>query len=86
MPSAVGLSGCAKKIEVQSDTSWDGYVNGGSVEGSGFRTFNMKRGEPCYSFQKRTSEGWLAVKPKGWASGESPHTDVPYGAVSGCIE
>jgi hypothetical protein len=83
---ALATCGCAAKvIEVQSDTSWTGNVNGGSVDGSGTTSYELTGKTACYVFQKATKAGSLRVKVKK-GMGEEPSTTAAYGVVSGCVE
>ena len=77
-------TGCSKKIRVESDTCWEGNVNGGSVSGCGETSYTIKGDSDCFSFQKTTDFGYLRIKvTKG--SGDEPSTSSAYGVVSGCI-
>ena len=83
----VAASGCAKKIRVESDTSWTGNVNGSSVDGAGNKTYDLSCDSDacCYTFQKDTESGSLTVRiVKG--TGTDGSTRSPYGIVSGCVE
>jgi len=83
--AALMLCGCSRQIEVQSDTSWTGNLNGGSVEGRGYQTYTLKfeNNVSCYVFQKQTEAGFLRVKAKKGQADE-PSTTAAYGVVSGC--
>lgn len=78
----IALSGCAPKIEVASDTSWTGQVDGGSVAGRGASTFSVSG---CAVFQKDTEAGYLKARAKKWfGPGKWVETTVPYGTVTVC--
>lgn len=79
----LAVTGCAKKIQVISDTCWDGNINGGSVEGCGNSTYELK--ENCFTFQKKTDYGSLRINFKK-GSGDEPSTTAAYGVVSGCAD
>lgn len=79
------VAGCGHKIEVQSNTSWTGNVNGGSVSGSGTRSYDLKGDNKCFVFQKETEGGSLRVKFKK-GTGDEPSTTAAYGVVSGCAD
>ena len=80
--------GCSNKIEVTSDTAWQGTIYDGAdarpVEGSGNRTFDDV---DCGRFQKRTEDGYLKVKAvRGgvFSQDEEDVTTAEYGVVTLC--
>ena len=76
----LGMCGCSVKVQVESDTSWTGVVNGASVEGSGSKTYTLRESNKCVVFQKETSRGFLTIK------GDVPTTTTTaeFGVVSAC--
>jgi len=81
---ATMASGCSKKITVESDTCWDGYLNDGSVQGCGNQAYSLKGDPSCFTFQKKTDYGFLSIRVKA-GSGDEPSTTAAYGVVSGCV-
>jgi hypothetical protein len=79
------LNGCSgPKVEVASDTTWTGNVNGASVDGAGGKTFEIDSGT-CAAFQKDTEGGFLRVRVKHWeGAGRWRETTAPYGIVNIC--
>lgn len=79
----LGLSGCAVKVKVESDTCWSGVVKGSSVEGCGYKTYDLGSmwddAPKCVTFQKDTERGYLRLD--GDIKGS---TTAAYGVVSGC--
>lgn len=77
-------SGCAKKsrIEVQSDTCWDGFVdNQARLEACGNQNYEVLGTITCVSLRKQTQNGYLRVRIEGgpWAE-----TTEPNGTASVC--
>lgn len=83
--AAAALAGCSKKIQVESDTTWDGTVNGAAVVGSGNQTYELNGDTNCYSFRKLTAEGYLRVKIKKGSGMDQSVADT-LGEVKGCID
>jgi hypothetical protein len=83
--AAAALAGCSKKIRVESDTTWEGTVNGAAVAGSGNESYELNGDTNCYSFKKLTPQGYLRVKiTKG--SGMDQSVADSLGEVKGCID
>jgi len=83
---ALALIGCSTKLQLQSDTSWSGSIGGGSVSGSGSRTWSIHGGD-CASFQKQTEGGYLKARTTGWHGQDRwVYTDAAYGVVTVCAE
>lgn len=76
----LALSGCSIKVNVESDTSWTGVVNGASVQGNGSMTYELRKDSRCVFFQKETTSGYLTIK------GDVPTTTTTadYGVVTAC--
>jgi hypothetical protein len=79
------LAGCSKKIRVESDTTWEGTVNGAPVSGTGDQTFELNGDTNCYTLKKTTQIGYLRVKIRK-GSGMDQSTIDDFGQVEGCIE
>lgn len=82
--SALALlaAGCSTKYEVESDTTWTGFVDHASVEGSGSRTYSAESHSSA-TFMKSTDGGMLRARAKGWhGDGKWHKTTAPYGAVT----
>lgn len=89
-------SGCSTKVEVQSDTSWTGVVNGASVAGQGSSTWDAKipsggskyQGQElhgCATFTKTTESGVLRVRFHGWNGDDRwVSTSAPFGSATAC--
>lgn len=80
------LSGCGNELIIESNTSWDGVVNGRSVEGGGNKVYDMDEGT-CAVIQKDTERGYLNVKVKGGIFNsilEEKKTTASYGVCSVC--
>lgn len=77
-------SSCSKtsRIEIQSDTCWDGKVNDDqAVNACGNASYKIVGKLGCSSFQKQTVDGYLRVRVDGgpWAE-----TTAPNGLVRVC--
>lgn len=78
---AVGAGGCATKYEVESDTSWSGFVEDHSVAERGSRIFDAHQGGGAV-FTKTTERGFLRARVKGfWGDDRWVETTAPYGSV-----
>lgn len=78
----LSLLGCSTKFEVESNTTWQGYVKDHSVAGSGASTFSAHKGDVA-TFQKQTEYGQLKARCKGWnGDGRWVETTAPYGVVT----
>ncbi len=80
----VGTTGCSKryKIEIQSDTCWDGVID----DGQGFfdcgnASYKVVGPMRCVRVIKRTNNGFLRVRIDGGAWVE---TTDPQGVVQAC--
>ena len=92
--AVVMLAACSgPTLYVESDTAWSGTVTGegrnqsAAVEGTGNRTFDLRRGTTCWEFRKATAEGSLrvyATKVGNRGTGDDRTTD-PFGTVNGCV-
>lgn len=79
---ALLASGCSSRYEVQSDTSWSGFVDDHSVTGSGSATFSARPSSGA-SFSKSTEAGTLRARATGWhGDGQWASTSAPYGTVT----
>lgn len=92
--AVVLLSACSgPTLYVESDTAWTGVVTGegrnqsSSVEGTGNRSFQLRRGTTCWEFKKATADGNLrvyATKVGNRGTGDDRTSD-PFGTVNGCV-
>lgn len=79
---ALFAAGCSSRYEVQSDTSWTGFVDDHSVTGSGSATFSARPSSGA-SFSKSTEAGILRARATGWhGDGQWASTSAPYGTVT----
>jgi hypothetical protein len=81
----LSMTGCGYKAKVESDTSWSGYINNATVDGSGNRTIDLDRRESVV-VQKGTKRGYLKVtiisdNPLS-PDGETSETTAEYGVVT----
>lgn len=78
---AVAASGCSTKYEVQSDTSWSGFVEDHSVVGRGSMTYRSHGGHGA-SFTKTSDGGFLRARVVGFSGDDRwVETTAPYGSV-----
>lgn len=70
---ALTAAGCSTKLEVQSDTCWQGSVNAQRVSGCGNTTYGIRGGSSheCYWFVLKSTDcgydcGHLRARLKGW--------------------
>jgi hypothetical protein len=80
----VVLGGCSKRyrIEIQSDTCWDGSVDNTAVfSGCGNSTYKVIGPMRCVVLSKQTPIGYLRVRIDGRAWTE---TSAPYGSLEAC--
>lgn len=80
----VVLGGCSKRyrIEIQSDTCWDGRVDDGQgISGCGNSTYKVVGPMRCVNLTKKSPTGFLRVRVDGRAWSE---TTDPYGSVEAC--
>ncbi len=78
---AVVAGGCTTKYEVQSDTSWSGFVEDHSVAGTGCTTYTARSGGAA-TFTKSTEGGFLRARVVGWGGDDRwVETTAPYGTV-----
>jgi len=78
---AVSAAGCSTKYEVESDTSWSGFVEDHSVAQSGSTTYTAHQGGGAV-FTKTTDRGYLRARVKGfWGDDRWVETTAPYGSV-----
>lgn len=77
-------TGCSKRyrVEIQSDTCWDGLVNNDLVvNGCGNSSYKVIGTLGCVRIQKRTNQGYIRVRIDGRAWSEET---APLGAVQVC--
>lgn len=84
LAAALAGSGCSKRyrIEIQSDTCWDGVIDRGqTIFDCGNSSYKVIGALNCVRVQKRTSNGYLRVRIDGgpWAE-----TTDPLGIVQVC--
>jgi hypothetical protein len=86
------LAACSgPTLHVTSDTAWSGTVNGNgrsdTVAGSGDKTFELRRGTTCWTFNKTTAQGTLRAYARGNGSplNGDDRTADPFGSVNGCV-
>ena len=83
---AISSAGCSLlrvQAFVESNTSWSGFFEGRSVDGTGNMTVDLGiRGQTkCVTAQKNTRSGFLTVSIDG---GEKKTTFADFGVVSVC--
>jgi len=83
--AAATLASCSKKIQIESDTAWEGTVNSAAVSGTGNQAFELNGDTNCYTLRKTTTEGYLRVRIKK-GSGMDQSTMDDHGEVTGCID
>ncbi|HET9325678.1 MAG TPA: hypothetical protein VFQ05_02785 [Candidatus Eisenbacteria bacterium] len=83
--AAATLAGCSKKIRVESDTTWEGTVNGATVTGTGDQTYELNGDTNCYTLKKTTAVGYLRVKIKK-GTGSDQSTEAEFGEIRGCLQ
>ena len=69
----VASTGCSKryKVEIQSDTCWDGLVNNDqNITGCGNSSYKVIGTLGCVRIQKRTVNGYIRVRIDGRAWSE----------------
>lgn len=77
-------SGCSKRtrIEVQSDTCWEGFVDRQArLEACGDKSYRVTGTIECVTLQKTTANGTLRVRIE---SGPWAETTAAFGSVSVC--
>ncbi|MFN8589586.1 MAG: hypothetical protein U0704_17500 [Candidatus Eisenbacteria bacterium] len=77
-------TGCSKRyrVEIQSDTCWDGLVNNDqSIYGCGNSSYKVIGKLSCVKIQKRTNDGYIRVRIDGRAWSEET---APLGVVQVC--
>jgi hypothetical protein len=77
-------SGCSKRyrIEIQSDTCWDGLVNNDqNISGCGNSSYKVIGKLGCVRLQKRTNQGYIRIRIDGRAWSEET---APLGVVQVC--
>lgn len=82
--AALGSAGCSKRyrIEIQSDTCWDGVIDEGQgIFDCGNTSYKVVGALRCVRVQKRTNEGYVRVRIDGGPWGE---TTAPLGIVQVC--
>ena len=84
LTAVVAANGCSKRyrIEIQSDTCWDGVIDEGqTIFDCGNSSYKVVGALRCVRAQKRTSAGYLRVRIDGgpWAE-----TTDPQGIVQVC--
>ena len=76
--------GCSKRyrIEIQSDTCWDGVIDEGqTIFDCGNSSYKVIGALRCVRVQKKTNEGYVRVRIDGGPWGE---TTAPLGIVQVC--
>ncbi len=79
-----GLSGCKRdhRVEIQSDTCWDGRVNGDAgISGCNYKSYRIVGKMGCVKVQKQSVNGFLRLRVDGGAWSE---TSEPFGLVQIC--
>ena len=80
----VAGTGCSKryKVEIQSDTCWDGLVNNDqAITGCGNSSYKVIGSLACVRIQKRTVNGYIRVRIDGRAWSEQSES---FGVVQVC--
>lgn len=83
--AALCASGCKHRIQIQSDTSWEGLITDGDIHmhGTGDRTIEVSGGFKCASAHKTTSAGYLRMRIERSGS-VFVETTAPFGSVEVC--
>ena len=79
-----GISGCKKdhRIEIQSDTCWDGRVNDtAGISGCNNKNYRIIGTMGCVKVQKQSVNGFLRIRVDGGAWSE---TSEQFGLVQIC--
>lgn len=81
---AAASTGCSKRyrIEIQSDTCWDGVIDDGqAIFDCGNASYKVVGSMRCVRVQKKTNNGYVRVRVDGGPWGE---TSDPLGIVQVC--
>ena len=84
LAAALAGGGCSKRyrIEIQSDTCWDGVIDDGqTIFDCGNSSYKVIGALKCVRVQKRTTNGYVRVRIDGGPWGE---TTDPLGVVQVC--
>lgn len=84
LTAAFAAGGCSKRyrIEIQSDTCWNGVIDEGqSIFDCGSSSYKVVGALKCVRVQKSTTEGYVRVRIDGGPWGE---TTAPFGVVQVC--
>ena len=84
LAAALAAGGCSKRyrIEVQSDTCWNGVIDEGqSIFDCGNSSYKVVGALKCVRVQKTTSDGYVRVRID---SGPWAETSDPLGIVQVC--
>lgn len=84
LAAALAAGGCSKRyrIEIQSDTCWNGVIDEGqTIFDCGNSSYKVVGAMKCVRVQKATNEGYVRVRIDGgpWAE-----TTAPLGVVQVC--
>jgi len=80
----LGGTGCSKnhRVEIQSDTCWDGIINGQqNISGCGDQNYKIIGELGCARIQKQTAIGYLRLRVDGGAWTE---TTEQFGLLQTC--
>lgn len=84
LAAAAATGGCSKRyrIEIQSDTCWNGVIDEGqSIFDCGTSSYKVVGALKCVRVQKTTTEGYVRVRID---SGPWAETSAPFGIVQVC--
>lgn len=84
LAGSLASGGCSKRyrIEIQSDTCWDGVIDEGqTIFDCGNSSYKVIGALRCVRVQKKTVEGYVRVRIDGGPWGE---TTAPNGIVQVC--
>ncbi len=82
--SLIGAAGCSKhhRIEIQSDTCWDGIINSQqNINGCRNKNYKIIGDLGCVRIQKQTAVGYLRVRVD---SGAWSETSEQFGLLQIC--
>jgi hypothetical protein len=78
---SLAVGGCHTRYEVESNTSWHGWVEDHSVNGRGPAVYDARQGGYA-TFTKSTVDGYLRARVTGfWGDERWVETTSPYGSV-----
>ena len=84
LAAVFAAGGCSKRyrIEIQSDTCWNGVIDEGqTIFDCGNSSYKVVGAMKCVRVQKRTTEGYVRVRID---SGPWAETTAPLGVVQVC--